>query len=190
MTNYIERYWRDATPADAIKEPPMVARFQNESWDYWEYGGWLVGWDRTDEYKWRSSGECYKHCQVYDAPDPGEGWRLIDHTEKPMPGDEHFVNNWGWCWCNEHISGIPYTDDLLLRRRIEQPKPEPKYVPFTWEDREQLRGRWICLGTSETQIQAFTNHDKFYINGICPEVLVRYWVFLDTGEPVGRKVTQ
>ena len=34
--NYIERYWRDATPADAIKEPPMVARFKHEESGKWK----------------------------------------------------------------------------------------------------------------------------------------------------------
>ena len=33
--NYIERYWRDATHADAIKEPPMVARFRDEHYKDW-----------------------------------------------------------------------------------------------------------------------------------------------------------
>ena len=35
MTNYIERYWRDTKPEDAINEPPMVARFRIDDVDEW-----------------------------------------------------------------------------------------------------------------------------------------------------------
>ena len=34
-TKYIERYWRDATPEDAIKDPPMVARFRDKPLEDW-----------------------------------------------------------------------------------------------------------------------------------------------------------
>lgn len=183
--NYIERYWRDAKPEDAIKEPPMVARFRNEDIEDWECD-LLVGWDRTDQCHWRSELDAFEHCQVYDAPDPGEGWRLIDpEKESPEEGDEFFEHGY---WKTRRAKTDPFAKTFYYRRRIEPPNPEPKYVPFTWEDREQLRGRWICLGTSEVQIKKLTKDDKFYINGICPEVLVRYWTFVDTGEPVGKRV--
>ena len=129
MSNYIERYWRDATPADAIREPPMVARFKNFRGDNWEFCS-LVGWDRTDLYKWRGVVDQFEICQVYDAPDPGEGWRLVDvDKEQPQENDEFLVGK-TWCFAKGYMREKLYPKNQAIRRRIEQPKPAPKYVPF------------------------------------------------------------
>jgi hypothetical protein len=185
---YIERYWRDATPADAIKDPPMVARFQHEGYKTWIIDK-LIYWDRS-HYPWRrDDGFCYERCQVYDAPDPGEGWRLIDTaSEAPQDGDE-VLDNSGW-----HRRSIVQFGKAVYRRRIEQPKPEPKYAPFTWEDREQLRGRWVVQVESTGTEQMVNkldliNNDLFANNKLALELLTG-WRFLDTGEPVGKRVMQ
>lgn len=194
MTNYIERYWRDATPEDAIKEPPMVARFLKDNSD-WLFGK-LVGCWR--DYLWGGSkfvnefGASYKTCQVYDAPDPGEGWRLVDvETETPQEGDEFFATSSKvWCFCNEQTRRVGYARNAIIRRRIEQPKP--KYEPFRWEDREQLRGRWIVDSTGDHEYTSddFLNDDGvLYICGHPAEYFLN-WKFMDTGEPVGRRVEQ
>ena len=188
MANYIERYWRDATPQDAIKEPPMVARFRYEDAEDWEYD-LLVGWDRTDQCHWRSELDAFEHCQVYDAPDPGEGWRLVDtENETKQEGDEYLGLSGEWRKADMN----PFCPRDTYRRRIEPPKP--KYVPFTWEDREQLRGRWIMDGTGK---QEYTINDFFNVNGvlyICGHQAEHFlnwnWTFVDTGEPVGRKVVE
>ena len=190
MTNYIERYWRDATPQDAIKEPPMVARFRYEGDEDWEYN-LLVGWDRTDECRWRSQLDSFNHCQVYDAPDPGEGWRLIDvNTDVPMQGDEMWtLGRW-----ETRSPNFAFGKIFTYRRRIEQPKPEPKYVPFAWEDREQLRGRWIVRAGHENNEQMIHKLDftsgHFYANNKDMLELLDSWRFLESNEPVGKKVTQ
>ena len=130
----------------------------------WEYN-LLVGWDRTDECRWRSQLDSFNHCQVYDAPDPGEGWRLIDvNTDVPMQGDEMWtLGRWETRSPNSAFGKI-----FTYRRRIEQPKPEPKYVPFAWEDREQLRGRWIVRAGHENNEQMIHKLDftsgHFYAN--------------------------
>ena len=189
MTNYIERYWRDATPEDAINEPPMVARFRDEDDDIWEYD-LLVGWDRTDDCRWRSQLDWFDQCQVYDAPDPGEGWRLIDPHKEPLrEGDEFmlfFDRKRGWIHIDTEVRN--WAEKNFYRRRIEPPKP--KYAPFTWEDREQLRGRWIIDSTGEQEytIDDFLNDDGvLYICGHPAEYFLN-WRFLDTGEPVGRRI--
>ena len=132
--DYIERYWRDATPQDAIKEPPMLARFRHEVSDDWEYD-YLVGWDRTDDDKWRGNMNSSSICQVYDAP-------------------------------------------------------APKYVPFTWDDREQLRGRWVVGsdGDEHCIIRLELYLEVFLINGNPAEDALEEWKFADTREPVGRRV--
>jgi len=186
--HYIERYWRDATPADAIKDPPMVARFQHEGYKTWIIDK-LIYWDRSDDPWHRDDDVCYERCQVYDAPDPGEGWRLIDTaSEAPQDGDE-VLDNSGW-----HRRSIVQFGEAVYRRRIEQPKPEPKYVPFRWEDREQLRGRWVVQVESTGTEQMVNkldliNNDLFANNKLALELLTG-WRFLDTGEPVGKRVMQ
>ena len=189
MSNYIERYWRDATPEDAIKEPPMVARFKTDS--IWAIDQ-IIGFRKSEIYKWlwyNSKGGFSTCCQVYDAPNPGEGWRLIDTaSEKPQDGDEIYdpsTRQW-----TKRLS--PFTPNVLSinRRRIT---PAVTCVPFTWEDREQLRGRWIIDEyDNEYQVTRFELHATFglCIEGAGPQELLEKWKFLDTGKPVGKEVTQ
>ena len=189
--NYIERYWRDAKPADAIKEPPMVARFRYEDAEDWEYD-LLVGWDRTDQCHWRSELDAFEHCQVYDAPDPGEGWRLIDSkSEQPIEGDEV------WSPTEKIWKSRPYPERWFTavdtyRRRIA---PAVTYVPFTWEDREQLRGRWVrCVDAPENEWAINSMYiggsGELRANGVPSDRLASGFIFLDTGKPVGKEVTQ
>jgi len=76
--------------------------------------------------------------EVVDKPDPGEGWRLLDPCEDVEAGDEYYSHaNKAWLQ-----SGSPKTcggkqGDFPYRRRIA-----PQYVPYTWDDRDELRGRW------------------------------------------------
>lgn len=190
MTNYIERYWRDATPEDAIKEPPMVARFRIDEVDNWAIDT-LTGLDRSRSFRWIGCLVKGKQCQVYDAPDPGEGWRLIDvNTDVPMQGDEMWtLGRW-----ETRSPNFAFGKIFTYRRRIEQPKPEPKYVPFAWEDREQLRGRWIVRAGHENNEQMIHKLDftsgHFYANNKDMLELLDSWRFLESNEPVGKKVTQ
>ena len=188
MTDYIERYWRDATPQDAIKEPPMVARFRHNEDSNWLIGP-LEGFRCNLQYCWYSIKlGWHKQCQVYDAPDPGEGWRLVDtENEKPQAGDEVWVDGGKW---EPMQDSLHYSKRCAFRRRIEQPKP--KYEPFRWEDREQLRGRWIVQVGDENAEQMINKmdfaHNEFYANNKSSRQLLNDWTFLDTGEPVGRRV--
>ena len=190
--NYIERYWRDARPEDAIKEPPMVARFRDEPDQKWVVSC-LYGIDTRRGY-WFSEGNAqgctiWWHCQVYDAPEPGEGWRLIDvDKEQPQEGDEVFSKIVNWWIVRARIA--PFEKNFIYRRRIEQPKPEPKYVPFTWEDREQLRGRWV-VGSDGNEwciVRLDQHQGNFFINSRSAEGALEEWCFADTREPVGRRV--
>lgn len=186
--NYIERYWRDATSQDAIREPPMVARFGNGK--EWQHDAKLSGMRRDSKGTriWYGFGDMWTHCQVYDAPDPGEGWRLVDvDSEKPMVGDEIKYGD-GWLIRNHNK---PYDKQLTYRRRIAPPKP--KYEPFRWEDREQLRGRIVTYvqgdRTVEFRCETFAVDDGgFSVHYIYADWLYKNAVFVDTKEPVGRRV--
>ena len=166
----------------------MVARFRDEHYKTWIIDK-LLYWDRSEVPWHRDDGYCYERCQVYDAPDPGEGWRLIDiETEKPQDSDEFYSENTSKWFRRDNR--YAYNESRFYRRRIEQPKPEPKYVPFEWEDREQLRGRWIVdrLDDQEWLIDTLQNlYGKLWICGRLAEHFLT-WEFADTGEPVGRKV--
>lgn len=192
---FIERYWRDATPADAIKEPPMVARFRDDNGGEWKWNGRLLGIDRSviSGCLWCAKNAAFRYCQVYDAPDPGEGWRLIDpNTETLQEGDGLTVSSHRESgWVEIQVRPNSWSERDFYRRRIEQPKPEPRYEPFKWEDREQLRGRWI--GSNDGRWERFIAYiykdsERFYANGISTESLLEEYHFLDTGEPVGRRV--
>ena len=193
---YIERYWRDATPADAIKEPPMVARFRDKPLADWVIG-LLRGIDRSRG-SWFSDGNVqgstiWWQCQVYDAPDPGEGWRLIDpDTVKRVPSDERWhpaLQKWlspDDCYSDHYEEGCFY------RRRVT---PVVKYVPFTWVDREELRGRIVTYvgenRTVEFRCESFAvDDDGLLVNDTYAAWLCKNAVFVDTKEPVGKKVTE
>ena len=190
MTNYIERYWRDAKPEDAIKEPPMVARFRDAGGRSWKIDQ-LNGYNRALKYQWGGDSYWHEFCQVYDAPDPGEGWRLIDvDNETKREGDEYLHPDGMWYMADSGLFRCKY----IYRRRIT---PAVTYVPFTWEDREQLRERWITWRHEnglmiESQIDHINEHKDggLWFKSHDAKWLVENAVFIDTGEPVGKKVPQ
>lgn len=192
-TNYIERYWRDAKPEDAIKEPPMVARFDNDKTP--QGIDRLTGFRRLKDGSivwYAGDGRVGSLCQVYDAPDPGEGYELIDISKEEWQEGDEFQHDDGM-WdrsLNGRSSG--FSKDLFYRRRIT---PAVTYVPFTWEDREQLRGRWIRFkhpGSAEFLISKLYNSDKHGVmaNDYSASSLLDEAIFLDTGKPVGKEVAQ
>ena len=201
MSDYSERYWRDAQPEDATKPQLMVARFKYYPDGFpgnWEIATDLLGgftrsrWGNIVEW-FDSSGNRFNNAQVYDAPDPGEGWRLVDvEKDVPLEGDEIYERE--TCSWRRRLTPFQPWAVSINRRRIEQPKPEPRYEPFRWEDREQLRGRLItyvdCNVTVELRCESFTvDHDTtFAVDYVNADWLCKHAVFVDTKEPVGRKI--
>ena len=116
-TNYIERHWRDAKPEDAIGELRMVARFkdnQNDEWIIDRLSGFCLERElwfcATDQLK----GVAYFICQVYDAPDPGESYELIDITVVTS-SDQWSRNGTDWWPCRPDY---PLDDMVFFRRKI------------------------------------------------------------------------
>ena len=189
--NYIERYWRDAKPEDAIKEPPMVARLRDNERQSWRIGK-LTGCDRYPQFpeeRWFIEKSCGTICQVYDAPDHGEGYELIDTRKaRKQEGDEVLGDDGKWSLADPYN----FVPELHYRRRIT---PTVTYVPFTWEDREQLRGRIITyVGESRTvefRCECFAvDDDGLLVHDYYASWLCKNAVFVDTGKPVGKEVTQ
>lgn len=61
-------------------------------------------------------------------------------------------------------------------------KPSPKYVPFTWEDREFLRGKWIRNISYEIVIYSISRER---VNDMTFSRLLSDYTFLD-GSPCGK----
>lgn len=69
-----------------------------------------------------------------------------------------------------------------------------KLVPFTWEDREMLRGKWIRKKECTHEIRITTilfdgDDKKLRINGISAVDLFDKWEFLD-GSPFGKEIDE
>jgi hypothetical protein len=135
MAEYVERYWRDAKRVDAIAEQPMVARFRDQEWDKW-YQSQLYGWERGDTHCWESrNGHGWRMCQVYVAPDPGEGWVLLDpDKDKPAEGDECW-DSMDRKWRNRFLESNPFHPTGFYRRRI---KPNILETQNSCEEKEYI----------------------------------------------------
>ncbi len=147
------------------------------------------GWGLTDE---RNSCRYIKTydtawTEVIDKPDPGEGWRLLYADEDVESGDQYYLKfsdpfeNWATVKC----SGLKQTPGNVYRRRTT-----PQYVPYTWEDREELRGKWYR--NKETKLEAMVYYfsplgSDFRINSYCPQMFLELCDWLD-GSPCGKKV--
>ncbi len=145
--------------------------------------------------RWFSNGSYLYSCQshVYDivdvwqeaiVMDAGDGWRVLENDEPLKAGDEVWdvaASRWVRAWKPETNGRHPLS---IYRRR------ETKYVPYTWEDREQLRGRWFRYkksGTEASIVNMRFEHDVFYINDFIAEAFLTLCEWLD-GTPCGKVV--
>src|SRR5690625_328929 len=77
----------------------------------------------------------------------------------------------------------PYFDNSKYEFRI---KTEPKYIPFTLEDRNELRGKWVRrIGTTSEAL--ISSVRKTHVNGYTWEQALEVLEFLD-GTPFGKLV--
>jgi len=154
--SYVEKFWRDAKVADVarvMEGETVKARFSDDASGDWKYRA-LIGWSRggeSDEFVWASTGLIYhRYCQVYDPPqwyldkpDPGEGYRLLEKfPDEPVQGGDFIRGFGGWIelanGCNpKQGEGIWY------RRKIDQPKPEPKHYVLQVGDTVELPDKAI-----------------------------------------------
>jgi hypothetical protein len=143
------------------------------------------GWGLTDE---RNSCRYIKTydtawTEVIDKPDPGEGWRLLEPDEDVEEGDEYFhtcIRVWLIAIESEQCK------DRIYRRRIA-----PQYVPYTWDDREELRERWFKQKGDVLYERKVYNiaveRSELFIDGWEAKEFLQKCEWLD-GSPCGKKV--
>ena len=122
-----------------------------------------------------------------DLPDPGEGWRLLEVGEKLQEGDQFYNSVADWVEACLTWSGGIVCEGKFYRRRIA-----PQYVPYTWDDRDELRGRWLKSKHAphyEFVVLEFKSMSGIHlrVNGIDAVALLEHYVWLD-GSPCGKRV--
>jgi hypothetical protein len=123
----------------------------------------------------------------FELPDPGEGWRLLVIGEKLQEGDQFFngVNDWVQAYLTLSAGFVQHGH--FYRRRNA-----PLYVPYTWEDRDLIRGRWFRFKDKSNELfisYMRLEHGVFYIEGVVADAMLKSCEWLD-GTPCGKKVTQ
>jgi hypothetical protein len=152
----------------------------------------VVALDRNGTYWAMSEGLIYSHHQFvftsewHDKPDPGEGWRLLEVGEKLQDGDQFYNSVADWVGACLTWSGGVVQKGSVYRRRIA-----PQFVPYTWDDREELRGRWYRRNDNkdyERQVTLFDGGiNNMFINGWEAKEFLQKCEWLD-GSPCGKKV--
>ena len=143
--SYIEKFWRDATAADvarALAGEVVEARFRDSEIHVWTSVRRLIGARAVDvpeiALRWLDCASGWRYCQAYappqwflDKPDPGEGYRLLGKfpDEGLQSGDEGFnvLDDGKWEESLNVEAGFGQSERIWYRRRIEQPKTEPKH---------------------------------------------------------------
>ena len=151
--SYIEKFWRNATAADVARVMAgevVEARFTQHNGS--TIKSFIAGWKETPSQWMDSHGLFWDYCQVYapeqwyiDKPEPGEGYRLLGKfpDEEKLPTDEYFADKEWWVCKTLDGKQIP---DAWYRRKIEQPKPEPKhYVLQVGDTAETPAGYLITI---------------------------------------------
>ena len=139
---YIEQFWRDATAADVARVmagETVEARFRDRETEEWISPERLVGIKfphGNAKLLWICGSYGWWFCQVYappqwflDKPEPGEGYRLLEKfpDEAKLVTDEVYLKDIQH-WQQIGVDDGKQQEGYWYRRRIEQPKPEPKYT--------------------------------------------------------------
>ena len=151
-----------------------------------DYESCAWGLDQRLRPRFIATSNVYSWQEVSDKPDPGEGWRLLEPDEEVEEGDEYYspTNN-GWSKSAKSRYGGKQ-GNFTYRRRTA-----PHYVPYTWEDREELRGKWFRRKVKDTYeyerlAWRFDLVDGyFYVGSTRSDELLNEWVWID-GSPCGK----
>jgi hypothetical protein len=123
-----------------------------------------------------------------DKPDPGEGWRLLEPDEDVESGDQYYLrfSDPFENWATVKRSDLKQTPGMYYRRRIA-----PQYVPYTWDDREELRDRWFKQKGDVPYERKVCNIEveksELFIDGWEAKEFLQKCFWLD-GLPCGKKV--
>ena len=106
--------------------------------------------------------------------------------------DVKFIDYEGTGWGLDQDGIARFTDirDIDYWTEYTEPKP-PQYVPYTWEDREQLRGRWYREKATQTEVMikrlSINLKGELLVNGFNASWLLANCEWLD-GTPCGKVV--
>ena len=158
--SYIEKFWRDATASDLVKvmeSETVEARFADDggNWVSSRLRGWrsssrvLDNWIDDDGARW----DC---CQVYsppqwflDKPEPGDEYRLLEKfpDEAKLVTDEVYLKGIQH-WQQIGVDDGKQQEGYWYRRKIEQPKPEPKHYVLQVGDTAEFPS-WAIVEATE-----------------------------------------
>jgi len=125
------------------------------------------------------------------------GWKITIVSDK-RTGDDNFIGIYHHPQGNESTgywygNGKKYRerpDDTDIVAEWNEPKP-PQYVPYTWEDREQLRGRWYRFKGYSPEHHAghfsLSSDNELLINSLTSSAFLVGCEWLD-GTPCGKVV--
>jgi hypothetical protein len=120
-----------------------------------------------------------------DKPDPGEGWRLL-HPEEDLEAGDEFWSQSEQTWIPSLQSQTIQICGWYYRRRIAW-----QYVPYTWDDREELRDRWFKEKSNMPYERKVCNIElgksELFIDGWEAKEFLQKCEWLD-GSPCGKKV--
>jgi hypothetical protein len=179
-----DRAWQEITdtpdPGEGwrLLEPDEDVEIGDE---YFRDGTWKLSGNKAT----KQSSIFYYRRRI--KPDPGEGWRLLHPDEDVEEGDQYFSDcNGRWIESNNYrTNNCKQNREMFYRRSIA-----PQYVPYTWEDREELRGRWYRIKSDKREIAltAFQKHgDKgVLLNSWRSDEFLESCEWLD-GTPCGKK---
>jgi hypothetical protein len=123
--------------------------------------------------------------EVIDKPDPGEGWRLL-HPEEDLEAGDEFWSQSEQTWIPSLRSQTIQCNGWYYRRRTT-----PQYVPYTWDDREELRDRWFKQKGDVSYERKVCNIEveksELFIDGWEAKEFLQKCVWLD-GSPCGKRV--
>ena len=159
--SYIEKFWRPATAADvarALAGEVVEARFRDSEIHVWTSVRRLIGARAVEgpeiALRWLDCASGWRYCQVYappqwflDKPDPGDEYRLLekDPDELKLATDEVHLKDIQH-WQQIGVDDGKQQEGYWYRRRIEQPKPEPKHYTLQVGDTaDGPSGHWINI---------------------------------------------
>jgi len=166
MSEYIEQFWRSATPDDVarvMRGEAVEARFRDDDSGPW-YPRNLAGW--SDSAFCCESGSAWIKCQVYDPPawfankpEPGEGYRLLGKFPPEARSDsDEWWNAEEKLWYPSQKGDSKQHPPLWYRRRIETNNPaildssNSSETPNSCRSRDTIPSGWRLLGKDEDRI--------------------------------------
>lgn len=126
-----------------------------------------------------------------------EAKKLSDILKAYSEGKIIEVSNNGSQWAELNMS----YPDVVFKYNQHRVKPEPKLVPFTFEDNKLFRDKWVRLKNNPSNLicriisfdkcclRLSNNYNKFEVDSYSYESLLKNFIFED-GNPCGKYINE